>query len=77
MELEIIDNKAILLKLRDPNKVTTVIPKSKYMGNNQVLVNWGLDEMQVLKNLQIKISYHLLYQSTIGQACISLSNTKR
>ena len=24
------------------------------MGNNQVLVNWGLDEMQVLKNLQIK-----------------------
>jgi SNF2 family DNA or RNA helicase len=54
MELEIIDNKAILLKLRDPNKVTTVIPKSKYMGNNQVLVNWGLDEMQVLKNLQIK-----------------------
>jgi len=54
MELEIIDNKAILLKLRDPNKVTTVIPKSKYVGNNQVLVNWGLDEMQVLKNLQIK-----------------------
>lgn len=54
MDLEIIDNKAILLKLRDPNKVTTVIPKSKNMGNNQVLVNWGLDEMQVLKNLQIK-----------------------
>jgi SNF2 family DNA or RNA helicase len=54
MDLEIIDNKAILLKLRDPNKVTTVIPKSKDMGNNQVLVNWGLDEMQVLKNLQIK-----------------------
>ena len=54
MELEIINNKAILLKLRDPNKVTTVIPKSKDIGNNQVLVNWGLDEMQVLKNLQIK-----------------------
>jgi SNF2 family DNA or RNA helicase len=54
MDLEIIDNKAILLKLRDPNKVTTVIPKSKDIGNNQVLVNWGLDEMQVLKNLQIK-----------------------
>ena len=54
MDLEIINNKAVLLKLRDPNKVTTVIPKSKYVGNNQVLVNWGLDEMQVLKNLQIK-----------------------
>ena len=54
MDLEIINNKAVLLKLRDPNKGTTVIPKSKYVGNNQVLVNWGLDEMQVLKNLQIK-----------------------
>ena len=54
MELEIINNKALLLKLRDPNKVTTVIPKSKQVGSNEVLVNWGLDEMQVLKNLQIK-----------------------
>jgi SNF2 family DNA or RNA helicase len=54
MDLEIINNKAILLKLRDPNKVTTVIPKSKQVSNNEVLVNWGLDEMQVLKNLQIK-----------------------
>lgn len=52
--MEIIDNKALLLKLRNPNKITTVIPKSKQVGEHQVLVNWGLDEAQVLKNLQIK-----------------------
>jgi SNF2 family DNA or RNA helicase len=52
--MEIIDNKALLLNLRNPNKVTTVIPKSKQIGENQVVVNWGLDEARVLKNLQIK-----------------------
>ena len=52
--MEIIENKALLLKLRDPSKVTAVIPKSKHLGGNDVLVNWGLDEAQVLKNLRIK-----------------------
>ena len=52
--MEIISNKALLLNLRNPNKVTTIIPKSRQIGTNQVMVNWGLDEAQVLKNLQIK-----------------------
>lgn len=52
--MEIVQNKALLLNLKHPNKVTTVIPKSKDLGNGQVLVNWGLEEAQVLKNLQIK-----------------------
>jgi len=52
--LEIIDNKALLLTLRNPQKITTVIPKSKEISDNQVLVKWGLDEVQVLKNLKIK-----------------------
>ena len=52
--MEIIDNKVLLLNLRNPNKVTTVIPKSKQIGQNKVAVSWGLDEAQVLKNLQIK-----------------------
>jgi SNF2 family DNA or RNA helicase len=43
-----------LLNLRNPNKVTTVIPKSKQLEGNQVAVNWGLDEARVLNNLQIK-----------------------
>jgi SNF2 family DNA or RNA helicase len=52
--LEIINNKILLLNLRNPNKVTTVIPKSKQLEGNQVAVNWGLDEARILKNLHIK-----------------------
>jgi len=52
--LQIIDNKILLLNLRNPNKVTTVIPKSKQLEGNQVAVNWGLDEARILKNLHIK-----------------------
>ena len=52
--MEVIQNKALLLKLRNPNKVTTLIPKSKQVGDNQVVVHWGLDEVRVLRNLQIK-----------------------
>ena len=52
--MEILNNKVLSLTLRNPNKVTTVIPKSKQVGENQVLVNWGLDEARVLNNLHIK-----------------------
>ena len=52
--MQIIDNKILLLNLRNPNKVTTVIPKSKQLEGNQVAVNWGLDEARVLNNMQIK-----------------------
>jgi hypothetical protein len=52
--VEIINNKVLVLNLRNPNRVTTVIPKSKVIGENKVAVSWGLDEAQVLKNLQIK-----------------------
>lgn len=52
--MQIVENKALLLTLRNPQRVTTVIPKSKELPNNQVLVRWGLDEAQVLKNLKIR-----------------------
>lgn len=52
--VQIIDNKALLLKVRDPNRITTVIPKSKVLDSGEVLVKWGLDEAQVLKNLKYK-----------------------
>jgi len=52
--LEIIDNKTLVLNLRDTNKVTSVIPNSKVIGDNKVAVKWGLDESRVLRNLQIK-----------------------
>jgi SNF2 family DNA or RNA helicase len=52
--MEVINNKALLLNLREPHRVTSVIPKSKVVGQHQVVVHWGLDEAQVLKNLRIK-----------------------
>ena len=54
-KMEIINNKALLLRLRNPQKVTTVIPNSKELADNKVVVKWGIDEAQVLKNLNIKV----------------------
>ena len=52
--MEIIDNKALKLKLRNPERVTTVIPKSRALPNNEVAVHWGVEETRVLNNLNIK-----------------------
>ena len=52
--MEIIDNKALLLRLRNPKHVTAVIPKSKELSDNRVLVSWGMEEARVLRNLNIK-----------------------
>tara|TARA_Y100001968_G_scaffold254287_2_gene240140 strand:- start:14450 stop:15985 length:1536 start_codon:yes stop_codon:yes gene_type:complete len=52
--MQIIDNKALLLRLRDPDKVINAIPKSKAVGDNQVVVNWGLEEARSLNQLGIK-----------------------
>tara|TARA_R110001599_G_scaffold70906_5_gene198244 strand:- start:428 stop:1975 length:1548 start_codon:yes stop_codon:yes gene_type:complete len=53
--VQILDNKAILLRLKNPNKVTTVVKKSRELPNNQVVVNWGVDEVHTLKNLNINV----------------------
>ena len=52
--MEIIKNKALLLKLRHPRQVTTAIPKSREL-NGKVLVRWGVDETHALKNLNINV----------------------
>ena len=52
--MQIVNNKDLLLQLRDPTKVTSQIPKSQDIGNNQVLVNWGLDEARALRQLNIR-----------------------
>jgi SNF2 family DNA or RNA helicase len=52
--MQIVDNRALLLRLRNPEQITTIIPKSKQLSDNRVLVNWGLDEAKILKNLNIK-----------------------
>lgn len=52
--MQIIDNKALLLRVRNPQQITTVIPKSKELPDNKVVVHWGLEEAQVLRNMRIK-----------------------
>ena len=56
--MEIIQNKALLLKVRDAERITNVIPKSHILEAHEdhydVLVHWGMDEVKVLRNLQFK-----------------------
>ena len=53
--MQVVDNKLLLLNLKNPNKVTTVIPKSKVVRvhdtHSEVAVNWGLEEMHTLKGI--------------------------
>lgn len=56
--MEIVDNRAVLIKTRSPEKYA-IIPKSKVVaehpgGGYTVAVFWGLDEMRVLRNLGVK-----------------------
>jgi superfamily II DNA or RNA helicase len=55
--MEIIEDKALLLRTRNPHKFN-VIPKHKIVGEDngifEVAVYWGLDEARVLKNLGVK-----------------------
>jgi len=53
--VRIIEDKALLLKLRNPNRVTKTVPKSKAVRDNEVLVNWGIDEMHALHALNIDV----------------------
>ena len=55
--MKIIRDKAILLKVRNPKQITTVIPKSKELSMNEVVVNWGLDEAHTLRGLNICLLY--------------------
>ena len=55
--MQIVDNKALVLRTRDPSKYS-IIPKSKIIAESdgiyEVAVKWGLDEVQVLKNLGVR-----------------------
>jgi len=53
--MKIIRDKALLLKVRNPKQITTVIPKSKEISMNEVVVNWGIDEVHTLKDLNINM----------------------
>jgi len=56
--MQIIQDKALLFNTRKAGQITAIIPKSKVVASNgdvdQLLVNWGFDEVQLLRNMGIK-----------------------
>ena len=56
--MQVIENKALLFNTRRAGQITSIIPKSKVIESHgdvdRVLVNWGFDEVQLLRNLGIK-----------------------
>jgi hypothetical protein len=68
--MEIVDNKALILRTRNPNKYS-IIPKHKVLGHEdgiyQVAVYWGLDETRVLKILVSKMCHRPSLSATTGR----------
>lgn len=56
--MQIIDNRALMFVTKKADQITALIPKSKIIERNgdlaKVLVNWGIDEAKLLRNLLIK-----------------------
>jgi len=52
--MKVVDNRGLLLKVRDPLRIVTAIPSSKLVSNDSVLVKWGVDETRVLHNMNIR-----------------------
>ena len=56
--MEIVQNKALLLGTRNPEKITQVIQKAKVVGErdgvSRVLVHWDLPNAFILRNLGFK-----------------------
>jgi SNF2 family DNA or RNA helicase len=56
--MQVIENKALMFVTRKAESIRSLIPKSRVLETNgdkaKVLVHWGMDEVQVLRNLGIK-----------------------
>ena len=57
--MEVIDNRGLLVRVRDPNKYTTAIQQSRYLGqigdeSHEVLVKWNLENTRRLANLGVR-----------------------
>jgi SNF2 family DNA or RNA helicase len=53
--MQVVNNKALLLNLKNPKKVTNVLTNSKEINDNQVLVKWGVEETLTLKSINIDV----------------------
>lgn len=77
--MQIIEDKALLLRTRNPQKYS-IIPKHKVVSENngiyEVAVYWGLDECRVLKNLGVKNVPMPITGATTGRAVTNQWLTK-
>lgn len=53
--MQIVDNKALRLKLRNPQQVLTTIPESRAIGPNEVLVKWDVPQVHRLRSMNIDV----------------------
>lgn len=51
--MQIIEDRALLFSTSKAAQITALIPKSKLLPDGQLLVNWDLDEVQLLRNLGV------------------------
>jgi len=50
--MKIVDNKALLLRLKNPAPVLAAVPGAKPVDENTVAVRWALPQVQALRNLR-------------------------
>lgn len=74
--MDIVSNKALLLKAQNPNVILKTIPRSKAVSNDEVVVYWGIREAQVLRRLGYKKYLHQLKKTTNGRVDLNLLTTK-
>jgi len=53
--MQIIDNKALLLRVREPAHIMAAVDKAHLVGPNEVLVRWDLATAQRLRAMNIKV----------------------
>lgn len=51
--MQIIDNKALLVKLRHPGKILNSVPDSRVVGDNTVAVKWDIPQVHALRGMNI------------------------
>ena len=53
--MQIIDNKALLLRLKNPSHVVAAVDKAKIVGQHEVVVKWDIPTVHRLRAMNIKV----------------------
>ena len=53
--MQIVENRELLLRLRNPKRVTDVVKDTKSLQDGKVLVHWNLENAQKLTEMEVKV----------------------